>query len=380
MESKIKSEFTSECLLAEYEAGLDEAAFDIYERYVARVIALARSRVPTGLSQYIEPEEVSQETFQVFFQLADRGEITWKRAGDLWRLLAGIAVNKVRKQKEFLGAAKRDVGKQISLTTEVEGQFDQLVAIELMDTLERILADEKPLARKVLKLKLKGFESSEIGKKIGRTPRTVRRIVEVLKSKIQDSLPELCGPLNRKPKIDFRQYGVDEFDLLRMIGEGGFAKVYLGRERATGHQFAIKVLKKKWIGNPAVEKMFATELESLGELDHPNIVRVFGSGKLPHGNHFLVLELVVGNPVGRGKGNPEQISVWIGQLKNAIGKIHSSDWTHGDIRLSNVLIDERQQLKLLDFGFSAQTNRPELQVKDWEGFEKVCLELHGSVN
>ena len=101
------SKLNSQQLLEMYQAGENEAATVLFDRYVARLIALARSRIGARLRRRIDPEDVIQSAYRSFFVHARVGEYQLQKTGDLWRLLAGITLHKLYGQIEKHTAGKK---------------------------------------------------------------------------------------------------------------------------------------------------------------------------------------------------------------------------------------------------------------------------------
>src|SRR5688572_13607681 len=99
-------------LFARYVAGDDEAADAIFARYMGRLTRLARSRLCARLAARIEPEDVVLSAYRSFFLRARAGEFALVRGGDLWRLLAAIALHKVQRQHARHFAARRSVSRE----------------------------------------------------------------------------------------------------------------------------------------------------------------------------------------------------------------------------------------------------------------------------
>ncbi len=94
-------------LLQNYQGGENEAATAIFDRYVERLLALARSRMGSRLKRRVDPEDIVQSAYRSFFVHAKNEEYRLARSGDLWRLLASITLNKLYGQIEKQTAAKR---------------------------------------------------------------------------------------------------------------------------------------------------------------------------------------------------------------------------------------------------------------------------------
>jgi len=257
-------EKTSETLLNRYQTGSDSAAaFEIHSRYQTRLVSLAKEQLMGVLRSKIEAEDISQETFAAFFALADRNEVRWQKQGDLWRLLAGIAGNKVKQTFAHYSQQKRLASDEVQITalTDPEIRSDSITA--LGELVEECVVNEKPLLKSVLLMRLAGHTTSEIADKLGR------------------SIPFAN-------KVSY-----DDFHLQRMIGEGSFAKVYLAKQISLDRFVAIKAIRKRWLDDDRVRRTFEREVELLARTTDPNIVRTYGMGHLPNGGCFLVLLLIL---------------------------------------------------------------------------------------
>ena len=101
-------------LFKRYQDGDEQAATDLYNRYVERLIGLARSRISKKLARHVDPEDVAHSVYRSFFRQAREDRYTLEKSGDLWRLLAGITVNKVLQQVEKHQQRKRDIDQEHS--------------------------------------------------------------------------------------------------------------------------------------------------------------------------------------------------------------------------------------------------------------------------
>ena len=173
-------------LLARWKNGDEQAATEIFERYLARLTALARSRLSKKVRAVVDPEDVVQSAYRSFFRHAGDGRFTLKRGGDLWSLLAAITVHKVLRQVEFHGADKRTEsavrsinGSRWFVRPEAiarEPSPDEAVAVadELQDLIRQLL----PRHQRILELRLNGDSSEDIAAATGRTTRTVQRVLQ----------------------------------------------------------------------------------------------------------------------------------------------------------------------------------------------------------
>ena len=388
MESSKK---TSSRLLALFAEGNSQAASDIYSRYAARVVKLARTRLFDTLKSKVDPDDISQDTFQAFFELAARGEVRWNREGDLWRLLAGIAINQVHRQVEHFSAQKRRTNDVTISDPQLElaasAADEHVAAVELSDLVEHILEQQKPLMRKVLTARLAGFSVAEIALQNKRSERTIGRTLSRFKTsfaamcpghreiqRLASSLAEdvnangFNGEIVPSPKL----VSYHQFDLLRMLGSGEFAKVYLARNKHSGELMAVKVLKKIWNKDKRAIASFQNEINTLAQMDHPRIVRLLGSGTLPNGSPYLATEYVSGINLEEMLEMPKSppalgAAAWRSDIAQALSALHAVGISHGDLTPGNIMVLESGRGKLIDFGFSTATDlgvRSDLELFD----------------
>ena len=376
-------EKTSETLLNRYQTGSDSAAaFEIHSRYQTRLVSLAKEQLMGVLRSKIEAEDISQETFAAFFALADRNEVRWQKQGDLWRLLAGIAGNKVKQTFAHYSQQKRLASDEVQITalTDPEIRSDSITA--LGELVEECVVNEKPLLKSVLLMRLAGHTTSEIAEKLGRSPRTIRRLIETLKTKVIARY-NLLGEAFYQPTrsvIPFaNKVSYDDFHLQRMIGEGSFSKVYLAKQISLDRFVAIKAIRKRWLGDDRVRRTFEREVELLARTTDPNIVRTYGMGHLPNGGCFLVLQWIDGKSLSTAieSSLPADRVRWNQQLCNSIKNLHSQGIAHGDLKLDNILINRAGDVRIVDFGLGCSPNTDEDDVfaRDLMAVEQICNTL-----
>src|SRR5438045_5400980 len=151
------------------------------------------------------------------------------------------------------------------------------------------------------------------------------------------------------------------YQLIQLLGEGGFAEVYLGEHIHLGTQAAIKVLHTQ-ITSDDIDK-FRTEARTVARLIHPNIVRVleFGvEGKTP----FLVMDYASNGTLRQrhpsGAHLPLNVVVsYVKQIADALQYAHDEKLIHRDIKPENMLLGRRNEILLSDFGIAvmAQSSR-----------------------
>lgn len=176
----------SEQLLLRCGQGDEGAAREIFERYLVRLTALARSRLAPRLARRTDPEDIVLSAYRSFFVGARNGRFVLQRSGDLWRLLVSITLHKLYRQVKKHSAESRDVQREEMLGENVAFSQEPTVeeAVALADELEAILKPLDPLLRRVLELRLQGQSLEEIAAITMRSERTVRRSLAELRDAI----------------------------------------------------------------------------------------------------------------------------------------------------------------------------------------------------
>jgi serine/threonine-protein kinase len=148
-----------------------------------------------------------------------------------------------------------------------------------------------------------------------------------------------------------------------LIGRGGMADVHLGIDQVLGRKVAIKLLRAEMARDPMVQARFRREAKAVAGLNHPNIVSVFDTGEeeqvvsgstveLP----FIVMEYVRGRTlrdlIKSGEMTREQAIKYVLGVLEALEHSHSMGIVHRDIKPANIMVTERGNLKVMDFGIA----------------------------
>ena len=187
---------TSQDLLARYQNGDPQAAGEMFDRYVARLLALVRVRLSPKLGRRVDAEDVVQSAYRSFFVHAQGGEFVLQRAGDLWRLLAAIALNKLHGQVEWHTAKRRDIKAEEALAASsdfplaevADRQPSPLEAAELEEVVQGVMQGLSKAQRAVLQMRLSGHTVEEIADELACSQRTVRRTLQQLRQMFQQRL------------------------------------------------------------------------------------------------------------------------------------------------------------------------------------------------
>src|SRR5438067_3528967 len=151
------------------------------------------------------------------------------------------------------------------------------------------------------------------------------------------------------------------YRLVRLLGQGGFAEVYLGEHLHLGTEAAIKLLHTQLASEDT--DAFRKEARTIAHLVHPHIVRVFDFG-IEGETPFLVMDYAPNgtvrtrHPKGVALPLPTILS-YVRQVADALQYAHDEHYIHRDIKPENLLIGRRQEILLSDFGIAliAQTSR-----------------------
>ena len=156
----------------------------------------------------------------------------------------------------------------------------------------------------------------------------------------------------------------NRYKIIKSIGEGGMANVYLAWDTILEREVAVKVLRGDLAGDEKFVRRFQREANSASSLRHPNIVEMYDVGE-DNGKYFIVMEYVNGKTLKnlikkRGALNlTEAIDIML-QLTSGIACAHDSYIIHRDIKPQNVLILEDGRVKITDFGIAMALNSNEL--------------------
>ena len=157
--------------------------------------------------------------------------------------------------------------------------------------------------------------------------------------------------LNRSDLTGLR---LGQYILGERIGSGGMGQVFIGKHETLGKQFAMKFMAEPARTSSEGTHRFQLEIESLGRLNHPNIVSAVDAGCV-NGVHFLVTELVTGKDLSQvvaddGPLSEEQVCSILLQVAAGLAHAHTHGFVHRDIKPSNLIVDEHGVVRILDFG------------------------------
>src|SRR5436309_3692849 len=144
------------------------------------------------------------------------------------------------------------------------------------------------------------------------------------------------------------------YHLVRLLGQGGFAWVFVRREQ-DGTPIAVKVLKPRYAGDPQFESRFRNESETAAKLEHPNIIRIRSVGK-SGGNVYFAMDLCaesLGTLIANEGPLAEDEIVRIARdIANGLAFAHRQGVIHRDLKVDNVLLHSDGSAVITDFGIA----------------------------
>jgi RNA polymerase sigma-70 factor (ECF subfamily) len=173
-------------LLQRVRDGDESAAAKLFDRYAARLRALAEKYCRNGFTRRFDADDIVQSVFRVLFTGIRQSGYAVPPDGEIWGLLTVLALNKVRGQVEHHRAAKRDVQRTAGADElgEQPDLDDTGSAALLRLVLEEQLAAVPESNRDIVRLRMEGYELKEIAERVGRSRRTVERVLQEFRNRL----------------------------------------------------------------------------------------------------------------------------------------------------------------------------------------------------
>ncbi len=156
----------------------------------------------------------------------------------------------------------------------------------------------------------------------------------------------------------------DRYQIIKSIGEGGMANVYLAYDTILDRDVAVKVLRGDLSNDEKFVRRFQREALNASSLSHPNIVEVYDVGD-DNGQYFIVMEYIEGKNLKeltkkRGKLTTTEVVDIMSQIADGLSVAHDSYIIHRDIKPQNIMILENGLVKITDFGIAMAMNATQL--------------------
>ncbi|KAL8139041.1 hypothetical protein V2J09_005042 [Rumex salicifolius] len=170
-------------------------------------------------------------------------------------------------------------------------------------------------------------------------------------------------------RLQRHKMGVDDFELLTMIGKGAFGEVRVCREKKSGHVYAMKKLKKSEMLRRGQVEHVKAERNLLAEVDSNCIVKLYCSFQ-DEEYLYLVMEYLPGGDMmtllmRKDTLTEDEARFYVAETILAIESIHKHNYIHRDIKPDNLLLDRHGHLRLSDFGLCKPLDCSVLEEKDF---------------
>jgi predicted Ser/Thr protein kinase len=161
------------------------------------------------------------------------------------------------------------------------------------------------------------------------------------------------GPGDRRPEPAER---IGRYRVIRVLGEGGFGKVYLAQDDDLKRPVAIKVLRRCRASDPEDAEAYLAEGRVVASLDHPGIAPVFDVGRTEQGQWYVVSKYIDGTDLARiieeSRPGHAQSADLIARVAEALHHAHRKGIVHRDVKPANILVDGHQEPHVVDFGLA----------------------------
>jgi len=156
--------------------------------------------------------------------------------------------------------------------------------------------------------------------------------------------------------------------IVKKLGEGGMADVYLALDTVLNREVALKMLRGSLALEPVSLLRFQREANSTLALNHPNIVEIYDVGE-DDGRHFIIMEYIRGKTLKqlisqRGALEKQEAVSIMDQLVGAVKEAHKHNIIHRDIKPQNVLVKDDGTVKIADFGIATVADAMQLTQAD----------------
>lgn len=160
----------------------------------------------------------------------------------------------------------------------------------------------------------------------------------------------------------------ERYMVIKSLGEGGMADVYLAVDTILNREVAVKVLRGELSNDPVTLLRFQREANAASKLNHPNVVQVFDVGE-SEGRHYIVMEHVRGRTLKqliqlRGALHKEEAVNIMKQIVAGVMSAHENNIIHRDIKPQNIMVKDDGTIKITDFGIALAHDAVQLTQTD----------------
>ncbi|KAM0824596.1 hypothetical protein ACQ4PT_070096 [Festuca glaucescens] len=152
--------------------------------------------------------------------------------------------------------------------------------------------------------------------------------------------------------------GLDDFEILKLVGQGAFGKVFQVRKKGTSEIYAMKVMRKDKILEKNHSEYMKAERDILTKIDHPFVVQLRYSFQTKY-RLYLVLDFINGGHLffqlyKQGLFREELARIYTAEIISAVAHLHDNGIMHRDLKPENILLDPEGHAMLTDFGLAKE--------------------------
>eukprot|EP00913_Durusdinium_trenchii_P010926 g10255.t1 len=229
-------------------------------------------------------------------------------------------------------------------------QFESELKAGKQPSIERYLEGWQEPDRTTLRLELLAVE-----KELGANPAERSAATDVLSTSQSQTLNDTAKNLKAGLKTDHDLKQLGRFEILSVLGSGGFGTVYRARDTRLNREIALKVPHASTLRTQENVTRFRREAESVAAIKHENLCMIYDADEID-GTHFIAMELVAGEPLSeitkkRGPWPQREAAELIATLAAAADVAHQHGVIHRDLKPANVLISDKAGKPVItDFG------------------------------
>jgi len=166
---------------------------------------------------------------------------------------------------------------------------------------------------------------------------------------------------------------IGRFGVIRKLGRGGFADVYLCHDPRSNRKVAVKVSRRDRAQTAAAQEALLDDARKAAGLDHPSIVPVYDWQKMNDGRWIIVMKYIEGQSLAtaieKQQFSPRQAARMIAKVADALHYAHTNGFVHRDVKPANILLDKKDEPYLTDFGLALHEDEQHLHARERAGTE-----------
>lgn len=191
-------------------------------------------------------------------------------------------------------------------------------------------------------------------------------ILECVNGAVVEELSEISTDDDAKPldslqdelSKEEQKVGLEDFEIMKVVGQGAFAKVYQVRKKGTSEIYAMKVMRKDKIMEKNHAEYMKAERDILTKIDHPFIVQLRYSFQTKY-RLYLVLDFINGGHLffqlyNHGLFREDLGRIYAAEIVSAVSHLHANGIMHRDLKPENILLDADGHVVLTDFGLAKE--------------------------